>query len=95
MTVRNIGSFTGRDVVQIYVAYPAHYTSQPLKQLKAFTMTDLIAAGSSQNVQLTIYPQRDLLVWRTGKGEVQAFGSFVALVARDAATVEQKLTFSI
>jgi hypothetical protein len=34
LLVSNVGTVTGKDVVQIYVSFPAKYTTQPIKQLK-------------------------------------------------------------
>jgi hypothetical protein len=54
------------------------------KKKKAFQMTSEIAPSSSFSAVLSIIPSRDLLVWQTGKGAVQANGNFVAYIARDA-----------
>jgi beta-glucosidase len=70
-TVRNTGSKTGSEVVQVYVTLPAGANSvgatQPPKRLVGFKKVEL-AAGDSQEVTITIDPaasNHPLSVWST------------------------------
>jgi beta-glucosidase len=66
VTVKNTGSVAGTEIVQLYIGYPNKLTSQPRppKELKAFTRVTL-AAGASQNVQLSV-PATDMAYWDMG-----------------------------
>ncbi len=92
VVVTNAGTkLNGIDVVQLYVAYPAEY-NQPLKQLKGFAKTQLLAPGASERVSIELLPE--LLVWKPGVGEVPATGTFTAIIARDAGHVVTQLQFT-
>jgi beta-glucosidase len=62
VTVTNNGKVAGDEVVQLYIGYPnSKAPKRPVKELKAFTRVTL-AAGASQNVQLSI-PASDTAYW--------------------------------
>ena len=64
VTVQNTGKVAGTEVVELYIGYPNSKAPQrPVKELKAFTRVTL-AAGASQNVQLSI-PASDTAYWDT------------------------------
>jgi beta-glucosidase len=55
VTVQNTGAVDGDEIVQLYVGYPTASPGvrRPKKELKAFTRVH-VAAGKSQDVQLTV-----------------------------------------
>jgi beta-glucosidase len=62
VTVANTGKVAGDEVVELYIGYPnSKAPKRPVKELKAFTRVTL-AAGASQNVQLSI-PATDTAYW--------------------------------
>ena len=62
VTVQNTGKVAGDEVVQLYIGYPnSKAPKRPVKELKAFKRVTL-AAGASQNVQLSI-PASDTAYW--------------------------------
>jgi beta-glucosidase len=62
VTVTNTGKVAGDEIVELYIGYPNSTAPQrPVKELKAFTRVTL-AAGASQNVQLSI-PATDTAYW--------------------------------
>ena len=52
-SVKNIGSYAGAEVVQVYIAPISARTARPDKELKAFTKVEL-GAGKSKKVSLTL-----------------------------------------
>jgi len=62
VTVTNTGKVAGDEVVELYIGYPnSKAPKRPVKELKAFKRVTL-AAGASQNVQLSI-PASDTAYW--------------------------------
>ena len=52
--VRNIGSFSGKEVMQLYVTKPEGVLPEPFVSLAAFQKTTLLAPGQEETVCLTI-----------------------------------------
>jgi len=53
VTVKNMGSTSGKEVVQLYVSVPSGKLDQPFQMLAAFTKTKELAAAQSQQVTLS------------------------------------------
>lgn len=51
--VKNIGSTSGKEVVQMYVSSPAGKLQKVYQELAAFAKTELLEAGKTGNVELT------------------------------------------
>ncbi|MDR0435425.1 MAG: glycoside hydrolase family 3 C-terminal domain-containing protein [Propionibacteriaceae bacterium] len=77
ITVANTGDTAGKDIVQVYLQRP--YTDydkvngieKPAVELVGYTKTDLIAAGGSQNVTVSV-PKEYLKVW-----DSYGYGSYI------------------
>lgn len=52
--VTNTGSYTGKEVVQVYMSAPAGKLDQPYQQLKGYTKTSALAPGQSETVKVEI-----------------------------------------
>ena len=48
--VKNVGGRAGKEVVQIYVSAPQGELGKPLRELKAYKKTGVIAPGASENI---------------------------------------------
>ena len=66
VTVKNTGSYRGKEVVQLYVTAPKGKLNKPAQELKAFAKTRELAPGESENVTMTINPI-DLASFNTAK----------------------------
>lgn len=53
VTVKNMGSTSGKEVVQLYVSVPSGKLDQPFQTLAAFAKTEELAAAQSQQVTLS------------------------------------------
>lgn len=52
LDVKNVGACAGKDVVELYVAAPGKTLEKPVKELRAFAKTGLLAPGASEEVVL-------------------------------------------
>lgn len=63
VTISNSGSVAGNEVAQLYLEFPAE-ADEPVRQLRGFEKTELLAAGDSETVGFAL-KKRDLSVWDT------------------------------
>lgn len=54
VVVKNTGSYTGKEVVQLYVSAPEGKLDKPAKELKAFAKTSELKPGDSQTITFVI-----------------------------------------
>lgn len=60
--VKNTGSMPGKEVVQLYVSAPGKTLDKPVKELRAFAKTPVIAVGDTADVSLE-FCVNDLSSW--------------------------------
>ena len=92
VTVSNIGSCAGKEVVQVYVSAPNNEEIQkPFKELKAFAKTDLLQPHQQQTLQMIITPQ-DLASWNeiTHKWQTDK-GNYTIHVGTNSANIVKKV----
>ena len=64
VTVKNVGSFTGAEVVQLYVSAPQDGIHRPVRELKGFKKV-LLQPGEAQTLTFTL-SDRSFSVWQDG-----------------------------
>lgn len=53
VTVQNTGSYSGREVIQVYASAPSGRLPQPYQELKGYAKTALLAPGTRETVTIT------------------------------------------
>ena len=85
VTVTNTGKVAGREVVEMYVSAPAGGLVKPVRELKAFGKTKLLAPGASETLifevsayELASFNEKSS-AWETASGKYKVlFGASVA-----------------
>ena len=74
VTVTNTGKVAGKEVVEVFVAAPAGGMEKPVRELKAFDKTKLLAPGESETLTFSVTPYElasfniDANEWQTAAG---------------------------
>lgn len=88
VTVENIGSFNGKDLVQIYVSKPCELMEQPLYELCSFQKTKELAPGESECLSIDI-DIKDLVCFQeSNHTETLLAGEYVFYVGKSSHEVE-------
>lgn len=94
VSVSNIGTLDGEEVVQVYARYPDSKVTRPLKQLCAFDRV-AIRKGETVNVALTIQKE-DLCYWdESAHAFVLEAGDIELLVGASSADIRQTATVRV
>lgn len=93
--IENIGKYPGKEVAQLYVAAPGKTLDKPVKELKAFAKTALLAPGESEDVTLE-FKISDLASYdaSTSDWEVEK-GSYSLLVGASCTDTRCSATFEL
>ncbi|MFC4262862.1 beta-glucosidase [Ferruginibacter yonginensis] len=97
VTVTNTGKVAGKEVVQLYLGAPSANTdfSKPVKELKAFMKTTLLAPQQSQVIQFTI-SKRDLCSFNEAQSAwVADAGKYEVLIGSSSKNIAQKAAFTL
>ena len=95
IVVTNIGKVAGKESVQVYVSAPEAGLEKPVKELKAFAKTALLAPGQSQTLTFAVSAYElasfnaDASQWET------AAGAYKVLFAASAADIRQTVGFKL
>jgi beta-glucosidase len=93
LTVTNVGSRTGREVVQLYVTDRLSTLTTPVQQLCGFTKVDL-EVGGSERVRFRIYPEQLALFDRKRRWVVEP-GDFDVQAGRSCEDIRLRGTFVV
>jgi len=85
LTIKNVGSSPGAEVVQAYLEFPAHL-EMPEKMLRGFQKTRLLQPGEEERLTLSFSP-RDLSVYMVGQGRVPQTSGVRAHVGSSSADI--------
>lgn len=95
LTVQNTGKRAGAEVVQLYVGAPQGSMAKPVKELKAFAKTKVLAPGESATVELA-FTKYDLASFEESRKDwVTASGNYTAFVAASSADIKISKDFSV
>jgi beta-glucosidase len=92
VTVKNSGSYSGKEVVQLYIRDFIGSLTRPVKELKGFEMVDL-KAGEQKTVSFTIDEKTIAFYTANGKWEAEAGDFKVFIGTNSAETLESNFKF--
>jgi len=92
--VKNIGDVSGREVVQVYLSAPAKKINKPLKELKTFGKTKLLAPGESETMTFTL-DSRSLASFYTGSSSwIAETGEYLVQIGASSKDIRQSTSFN-
>ena len=103
VTVTNTGKVAGREVVELYVSAPNEGLGKPVRELKSFNKTKLLAPGESQtltfevsNYELASFNEEHS-AWETasGKYELQFSASVADIRAKATYSIKKSLSWKV
>lgn len=95
VTVKNNGKVAGKEVVQLYLNAPKASLDKPLKELKGFAKTKLLAPGESQTLKLTI-TQDELASFNTQRSAwIADKGKYMVTVGNSSVDNKNELQFEL
>ncbi len=95
VTVKNTGKTAGKEVIELYLSAPSKNTDKPSAELKAFAKTNLLQAGESQTITLTLNP-KDLASFVTDKNAwIAEAGAYKLTIGTSSLDIKQTANFSL
>ncbi|UYZ64473.1 glycoside hydrolase family 3 C-terminal domain-containing protein [Hymenobacter weizhouensis] len=95
LTVTNTGRVAGREVVQLYVGAPAERLTKPVRELKAFAKTGVLAPGKSQTLTFRL-TAADLASYHTGPAAwVAEAGTYTVQAGASSLDIKQRASFQL
>ena len=95
LTVKNTGKVVGKEVVELYLHAPQTEIEKPEQELKAFTKTNLLKPGESQEITLNLN-YRDLASFRTDLSSwVADKGDYEIRIGASSNDIRLKTAFSL
>ena len=93
--VTNTGKVPGREVVQIYAAYPGAKVERCEKELKGFAKTQLLGPGATETLKIKV-TERDLAYWDdfTNRFTTDA-GDYEFLVGASSVDIRGKMAVKV
>ena len=93
VTVKNTGSYDGKEVVQLYISAPDNKAAnKPAKELKAYAKTKLLKPGESETLTLTVKAEDLASFDEAASAWVVAEGEYQFLIAASSQDIKATLT---
>ena len=93
--IKNTGDVPGREVVQIYVSAPSGKINKPLKELRAFGKTKLLAPGEKETVAFTLTDRGLASFCTEGSSWIMEPGQYTVLAGASSKDIRQSVSFTL
>jgi beta-glucosidase len=95
VAVKNIGDRPGKTVVQCYIHAPGKFLMKPVRELRAFKKTKLLAPGESETLKFII-KSRDLASFETKKSAwIAEAGDYKLEIGSSSINIETQASFQV
>jgi beta-glucosidase len=95
ITITNTGKMPGKEVVQLYVSAPSSKLDKPSEELKAFSKTNLLKPGQSEEINLTVNI-KDLASFDTDASSwINDAGVYTVKVGSSSTNIKNTGTFNL
>ncbi|MEM9930543.1 MAG: fibronectin type III-like domain-contianing protein, partial [Bacteroidota bacterium] len=94
VTIANTGDVAGREVVQLYVAAPSTAIPKPLRELKGFAKTKLIAPGEQETLYFQVTAKNLASFAADQRAWVAEAGTYHIQIGADCTDIRLEAEFS-
>ena len=95
VTIKNTGSVSGKETVQVYVTAPAGQLEKPAQELKAFAKTRELKPGESQTLTMQLQ-RRDLASYDEAQSQwLTEAGQYVFRIGASSRDIRQTVTATV
>ena len=92
--IKNVGTFSGKEAVEVYVSAPESTMDKPVKELKAYAKTETLEPGKSQTMVLS-FPVENLASFDENAGWVIDKGKYTIHVAASSRDIRNSVEVEI
>ena len=95
VTIKNTGSVSGKEVVELYISAPSKELKKPSEELKAFAKTNLLKPGESQKITFVI-DAKDLSSFDTESASwIAEAGTYTVKIGASSTDIKQSEDFKL
>lgn len=94
-TVKNIGKFSGKEIVQLYISAPKSQLDKPTYELKGFEKTVLLKPNESQLIIIDISPKLLSSFWSGKSAWIADKGIYEVLIGSSSKSINLRSFFNL
>jgi len=95
LTVKNIGTKTGKETVELYLHAPTLELEKPEQELKGFAKTKLLKPGESQEITFSLDAHSLASFWTSISSWVADKGSYEVRLGASSKDIRLKSSFDL